>query len=324
MNIEINITDTLTIASDNIDVSPTKSLMRSHMESLSKSEKYWIKNISAELFNCSQLIFSYQMLNYADEIERWIQNSEHSNNDLRFHFERTRGWPLLYTPFNLNKIKTYVFESKLSDNSNKNLHHDDDVFAANRQIDSNYFDICNNIIDSMERELEDSNDNSDVNQVPTLKECEVMLDLLLPWLPDRPQTLSAMWPFFENILLNLDELNGIIGVNSSFTQVIKQNHRPSSDVPLHYVSVDGKERIRVEWFINELHYRATNIAFVRRIRIHVKRMTSALRISIGKEDPPDADDWEAFFAQYDPDYERMHFIFHIVCISYCLSHTFPL
>ena len=291
--------DTLSVASDNMDVTPTKSLMRSHMESLSKPETHWIKNISAELFNASQLIFAYQMINYADEIEDWIQNSPHSDQNLRFLFERTRGWPLLHNIFDsANSIRNTVFESKTHSKTSQNT------------IDSNYFDICSNIIESMAEDAfeskNDENENEEQNMVAMgLKECEVMLDLLLPWLPDRAMTMSAMWPNYENILANINDLKQIEGVNSSFTQVIKQNHRPSSDVPLHYVSADGSERIRVEWFINELHYRATNLAFVRRIRIHMKRMTSTLRISIGKEDPPDADDWEAFFAQYDPDAQRM-------------------
>ena len=45
----------------------------------------------------------------------------------------------------------------------------------------------------------------------------------------------------------------------------------------HYVSPKGDERIQVEWFNEKHHLRATNLAFVRRIRVQIKRISNALR-----------------------------------------------
>ena len=54
-------------------------MMKTHMEKLSVAQRYWLQNMTSDLFNSSQTIFAYQLTDYADEIQEWVQNSENSN-----------------------------------------------------------------------------------------------------------------------------------------------------------------------------------------------------------------------------------------------------
>ena len=51
----------LSAVSDVIEVIPTESVLRTQMEKLTASQKYWIRNMSEGLFNASQNIFAYQL-----------------------------------------------------------------------------------------------------------------------------------------------------------------------------------------------------------------------------------------------------------------------
>eukprot|EP01084_Bolivina_argentea_P046328 85314_1 len=136
---------TLSILSDIIEIIPTESIIKSHMEHLSSSEKFWISNITSELFNASQIIFSYQLINYADEISEWIQNSEYSNKYLRLLFERIRGLPLLYNPF---------------------------IKEQYNNINLEYNNLCIEIINLI--------DESDDNDIMTIEQCIIFLDNIIP------------------------------------------------------------------------------------------------------------------------------------------------
>eukprot|EP01084_Bolivina_argentea_P046327 85313_1 len=257
---------TLSILSDIIEIIPTESIIKSHMEHLSSSEKFWISNITSELFNASQIIFSYQLINYADEISEWIQNSEYSNKYLRLLFERIRGLPLLYNPF---------------------------IKEQYNNINLEYNNLCIEIINLI--------DESDDNDIMTIEQCIIFLDNIIPWIPDKPITLTTMWPEYYDIDFNL--LKKIKGINSPYTMVVRQSRKPSGTL-LHYVSSKGDERIQVEWFNKKYHLRATNLAFVRRIRIQIKRISKFLKNSVTLSSEEDEiDDFASFWASLEAEEE---------------------
>ncbi len=257
----------LSILSDIIEIIPTESIIKSHMEHLTSGEKFWISNITQELFNASQIIFSYQLINYADETCEWIQNSEYSNKYLRLLFERIRGLPLLYNPFIATQINNINLE---------------------------YNKLCDQIINLIDYENE--------NDILTTEQCIIFLDNIIPWIPDKPITLTTMWPEYnDDIDFNL--LKKIKGINSPYTMVIKQNRKPSGEM-LHYVSAKGEERIQVEWFNSKYHLRATNLAFVRRIRIQIKRISNYLKRSVTLSSEEDEiDDFASFWASLEAEEE---------------------
>lgn len=159
------------MASDIMDVTPF-SLHNSHLADLSSSDRMWLKNVSVELFNATQAIFGAQIWPHANRLLLWVQNSEKSNGDLRFHFERTRGY--------------------------------------SREQGDELSLICNNYEDI------------------SIEECEIFLDRLLPWLPDRPLLWSNMWPngFNKN---DISRINNVVGISSPYTRVIDQGYAPSGE-----------------------------------------------------------------------------------------------
>eukprot|EP01084_Bolivina_argentea_P230236 388388_1 len=131
----------------------------------------------------------------------------------------------------------------------------------------------------------------------SVTQCQVFLDSLLPWIPDKPAALTTMWPTYYDV--DVDALKRIKGINSPYTLVVRQNRKPSGEL-LHYVSAKGKERIQVEWFNEKYHLRATNLAFVRRIRIQIKRISNILKNSVTLSgELEEEDDLAAFWASLE-------------------------
>eukprot|EP00485_Elphidium_margaritaceum_P017019 CAMPEP_0202730196 /NCGR_PEP_ID=MMETSP1385-20130828/186516_1 /ASSEMBLY_ACC=CAM_ASM_000861 /TAXON_ID=933848 /ORGANISM="Elphidium margaritaceum" /LENGTH=798 /DNA_ID=CAMNT_0049396469 /DNA_START=20 /DNA_END=2417 /DNA_ORIENTATION=+ len=257
---------TLAVLSDLIEVIPTESILEAHMQRLNAAQKYWIKNMTQELFNASQTIFAYQFTNYAEEITQWVQNSENSNEYLRMLFERTRGWPLLYNPSITQQLS---------------------------HLDHHYRSLCQQILDSSSASRD--------NDVMGMEQCVLFLDGILPWMPDKSPTLSTMWPTYYDV--DVDALKRIHGINSPYTLVVKQKRKPSGEL-LHYVSAKGDERHQVEWFNEEHHLRATNLAFVRRIRIQIKRIASILKNSVTlSSEMEHEDEMAAFWASLEAEEE---------------------
>lgn len=259
--------DTLSALSDVIEVIETESVVRTQMEKLSAAQKYWIRNMSEGLFSSSQNIFAYQLTEYAEEILEWVQDSDHSNVYLRALYERTRGWPLLYNP---------------------------SLPQQTRSMEAHYRTLCQeHIVDAIANE-------EHYNHL-SVEQCQLFLDAVIPWMPDKSPSLTTMWP--QHYEVEVEALKSIKGINSPYTLVLRQRKKPSGELLLshyienlaisfstfsissllhlqpirHYVSPKGDERIQVEWFNEKHHLRATNLAFVRRIRVQIKRISNALR-----------------------------------------------
>ena len=266
---------TMSVLSDFIEVIPTSSSMKSHMEQMSASQKYWIKNMSMELFNASQSILSYQLMDYAEEIGEWIRHSPHSNDYLRSLFERIRGWPLLYNPF---------------------IRH-----TAPTDLSALYNSLCDQVMSEME------------DDTMTMDQCQIFCDCVIPWLPDKSPTLTTMWPTLQDV--DVSELKTIEGIGDPYTLVIKQQRAPSGEL-LHYVSAKGSERIQVEWFDEEHHLRATNLAFVRRIRVQIKRIAKILKnsVTLSAENEIE-DDLEALWASLDEEDDEGICSLHLMCFG---------
>ena len=214
------------------------------------------------------------MINYADEIQEWVQNSPHSNDYLRLVFERIRGWPLLYNP---------------------------SIPQQTENVGKLYNELCEQIVDSM--------DESSSDDVLNVDQCELFLDNILPWMPDKSPTLTTMWPTYYDV--DVDALKKIKGINSPYTLVVRQKRKPSGEL-LHYVSAKGDERIQVEWFNEKYHLRATNLAFVRRIRIQIKRISNILKNSVTLSGEIDEEDEiAAFWASLEEDADEGIILLHL-------------
>jgi len=261
--------DVLSALSDVIEVIPTESVLRTQMEKLSASQKYWIRNMTEGLFNASQSIFAYQWTEYAEEIQQWVQNDGRSNVYLRALYERTRGWPLLYNP---------------------------SVPQQTEAMERHYRSLC-------EEHIVEAVGGDEHHSELTVEQCELMLDAVIPWMPDKSPSLTTMWP--KHYEVEVEALSAIKGINSPYTLVLRQRKKPSGEL-LHYVSPKGDERIQVEWFNERHHLRATNLAFVRRIRVQIKRISNALRngVTLSGEDLDPEDELAALWASLEEEEEE--------------------
>ncbi|ETO16024.1 hypothetical protein RFI_21336, partial [Reticulomyxa filosa] len=176
---------TISTLTEKVEISASSSKIKSHMEHLHPLLRDWIKNVSTEIYNASQTIFQYQLMPYADETIQWIQQQPLlEQRHLRYHFERTRGWPIT--------SKYYL-----------------------RELD--WTDPSSNISDEICSQL-----------TLSYHQCQVFLDRLLPWLPDRPLSWTTMWPegidllspaqYGTRMVTLVDELKHTFGVNSPYTE----------------------------------------------------------------------------------------------------------
>ena len=122
-------------------------------------------------------------------------------------------------------------------------------------------------------------------------------------MPDKSPSLTTMWP--QHYEVEVEALKEIRGINSPYTLVLRQRKKPSGEL-LHYVSAKGDERIQVEWFNERHHLRATNLAFVRRIRVQIKRISNALRngVTLSGEDDDPEDELAALWASLEEEEDQ--------------------